>query len=476
MTEGRPLGLLVRFALPLLAGNIFQQLYSMVDAIVVGKFVSKEALAAIGATGAILNLLISLIIGFTVGIAIVTAQFYGARNGQGLHATFATAAYITVIAYAVLSVAGCLLARPALLLLDTPDKIIEDAQTYLLFNFATCIAPIAYNILSNFIRSLGDSKTPLYALVISSLLNIGLDLLFVLVFRMEVAGVALATAIAQAVSAAYCFFRLRSRFRETLPLRGEWKPSRGVLGSVLKYGVPMALQNAFLSVGMMAVQSVINGFGTDVVAGYTAANKVDQIAMQPMMSIGTAVSTYAGQNYGAKKAERITSGMRAALLMAVAAGAFLSLLIVTCGRFLVLLFLDASETLAIQVSTGYLTTISLFYILCGVMYVYTNGLRGMGRVVVPTAASFLELGAKIAGAYLLSAAFGYAGIWYAWPIAWLASDLLLVIPFHLGGWKKKLEAEARAAAPEPDEAEPLPEQEPLMEQEPLPEPGLTEGA
>lgn len=446
MTQGSPMRLLAGFALPLLLGNIFQQFYSMADAIVVGKFVSKEALAAIGATNAILFLMISLIIGFTVGISIVTAQLFGARDAEGLRAVFATGTYIAGAAFAVLAVCGCLLARPALELLGTPADIAGDAETYLLFNFGTCIAPITYNIASNFIRSLGDSKTPLYALILSSLLNIVLDLVFVLAFQMAVAGVALATAIAQAVSTVYCVLRIRLRFRDTLPQRGEWRPSGKILRSVLKFGVPMAVQNVLTSLGMMAVQGVINSFGTNVVAGYTAADKVNQVALQPMMSVGTAVSTYAGQNYGAKRMDRIRSGMRSALLLAVAVGAFLSLVMVFGGRYLVLLFLDAAEVQAVEVAAGYLTTLSLFYVLCGVMYVYTNMQRGMGKVLVPTAASFLELAAKIAGAFVLSAAFGYGGIWYAWPLAWIAADLLLVVPFHWNGGKRKAKDPDTAAA------------------------------
>ncbi len=431
MTEGRPLKLLLAFTVPMILGNVFQQFYSMVDAVVVGRFVSKEALASIGATSAILYLMISFIIGFTVGTSLVTAQFAGARDEAGLKKTFATGTWISIIAAVILTVGGNLLARPALHLLGTPADIIADAELYLRFNFSTCIAPIVYNMIAQFLRALGDSKTPLYALVISSLTNIVLDLAFVLLFDMGVAGVALATAIAQVCSAVFCLWRVARHFPETLPRRDGWRPDGQIVGRVLKYGIPMSVQNIFVSFGMMTIQGMINSFGTNVVAGYTAANKVDQIALQFMNSIGSAMSTYAGQNYGAKKPERIFSGLRAGLLLTLGTGAFLTLVMVFLGKYIVRLFMDASEAEAIAVAVQYLTVVAVFYVLCGVGYVYSNLLRGIGRVVVPTAASFVELGAKILAAWLLSGLLGSAGIWYAWPASWIVTALLLAGYFHL---------------------------------------------
>ncbi len=450
MTEGRPLPILIAFTLPLMLGNIFQQLYSMVDAMVVGRFVSKEALAAIGATSAIQFLMISIIIGFNTGVGVVSAQFSGAQNAEKLRRTFSTATWICIIETLVLSVAGCMLTRPGLELLGTPSDIIEDSVTYLLFNFSTCAAPIFYNMVSNFMRSLGDSKTPLYALIISSLTNIVLDLVFVLVFHMGVAGVALATAIAQALSAVFCYIRIYIHFREVLPKKNEWSPDRNIFKNVLRIGIPMSVQNILVSFGMMSIQGIINGFGTNVVAGYTAANKVDQIALQFMMAIGTAMSTYAGQNYGAKLSGRIFSGIRSALLMSAVSATILTSIILFLGRFIVLLFMEAAETEVISIATGYLSTVSIFYLLCSVTYVYSNTLRGMGLVVIPTGSSFLELGAKILGAGILSSIFGYRGIWFAWPISWLFSSVLLIVYFHVFAAKKLKSLPAEGTSLPPD--------------------------
>lgn len=428
MTEGKPLKLLLQFTLPLLVGNIFQQFYSMVDSIIVGRFVSKEALASIGATSAILFLMISVIIGFNVGMSIVTAQFAGAKDTKNLKKTFATGVYVCVVMTVFLSVIGNLAIRPALALLKTPSDIVDGATIYLVFNFSTCIAPIAYNSISSFMRSLGDVKTPLYALIISSIINIILDLVFVLGFNMGVVGVALATAIAQMSSALFCFYKIKKNFSDLLPSKGEWKPSKTIVSRILKLGIPMAIQNAFVSFGMMSIQGTINSFGTNVVAGYTAANKVDQIALQFMMAIGTATSTYTGQNYGAKKAKRIFDGLKASMLMTLVISVTLSIIMVTSSKYIVLMFIEAVEVDAITVATSYLKTVSIFYIMCGTIYVFSNMLRGMGMIMVATVSSFVELGVKIVVAAVFSSVFGfgYIGIWYAWPASWLCAMVMLV--------------------------------------------------
>ena len=432
MTEGNPLKLMIAFALPMILGNIFQQLYSMVDAMVVGRFVSTQALASVGATSSILFLMISFIVGFTMGTSIVTSHYAGAEDKLGLRSTFATGAWISAIAYVVICILGNLLAGPALRMLGTPEDIIADAELYIRINFTASIAPITYNMIAQFLRAMGDSKSPLYALIISSITNIVLDLLFVIAFDMGIAGVALATAIAQVCSTCFCLWRAFRNFRDVIPQKSEWKKPNGeIVKRILKFGLPMSIQQVFTSFGMMAIQGIINSFGSGVVAGYTAANKVDQIALQFMNSIGAAMSTYAGQNYGAKKGERIFSGLKSALILTVAAGLFLSLAMIFAGRYLVLLFMESTEVEAIGVATTYLTTVAIFYVLCGVSYVYSNLLRGVGKVTIPTAASFVELGVKILVAFVLSSAFGHAGIWYAWPASWAVTCLLLIGYFHL---------------------------------------------
>ena len=431
MTTGSPLRLLIAFTLPMIFGNIFQQVYSMVDTVVVGRFVSKEALAAVGATGSIMFLMISVIIGFTVGTSIVTAQAAGAKNTEEIRTIFATAAFLILAESALLCLLGNLFLRPALKLLHTPEGILDRADLYLRINFSTCIAPIAYNMYSQFMRSLGDSRTPLAALIISSVVNIILDLALVLLFDMGVAGVAAATAIAQALSAVFCLVSILKKFPETVPLKGGWKPSAAVSGRIIRFGIPMSLQNLIVSLGMMVIQSMINGFGTDYVAGYTAANRVDQIALQFLNSTGSAVSTYAGQNFGAKKKERIFAGLRSGLLMSSVMAVFLSAVLLIAGRFLLMLFLKPEETTALSAGVSYLRIICSFYLFCGAEYVISNLQRGVGEVAVPTAVSIIELALKIGAAFLLSARFGIAGIYVGWPASWIAADLLLLAYYYL---------------------------------------------
>lgn len=425
MTDGKPLELLTAFTIPMILGNVFQQLYTMVDTMVVGKFVSKDALAAVGATGAILFLMISIIIGFTVGTAIVTAQTAGAKDTEGIRSIFATGFYIIIIEAIALSIIGNLGSKPALRLLHTPEEIINKADLYLKINFSTCIAPIMYNVISQFMRSLGDSKTPLYALIISSVTNIVLDLVFVICFHMGVAGVAIATAIAQFISAIYCLIVTVRKFPEYIPGKGEWKVSGKIFKTILKFGIPMALQNMLVSFGMMFVQTTINGYGTNIVAGYTAGNKVDQIGIQFMNSVGTAISTYAGQNYGAKKIKRLFEGLKASIILNLMLTLFLSIVIIVFGKYIVLLFMKSTETEAISVAVRYLVIVSGFYFFCGTSYIFQSFLRGVSYVAVPTTASIVELVVKIGISFIFSYLFGYNGIWWAWPISWIVTDAFL---------------------------------------------------
>lgn len=443
MTQGDPFRLLMSFTLPMLLGNIFQQFYSMVDSIVVGRFVGVDAFAAIGATGGVLYLMISVIIGFTVGISVVTAQFFGGKKEDMLRKTAATATCVSLLMAAILGLLGVVCARPVLVLLDTPENIMGDAITYLTFNFGTCLAPISYNMASNMLRSCGDSKTPLYALIISTVVNIILDLVFVVVFHWGVMGVALATAIAQAMSTAFCLVKLYRNFTFT---HFTWKELRihgSVLKNVMRIGIPMSIQNLFTSFGMMAIQSIINPFGSAVVAGYSAASKVDQIGMQPMMAIGNAMSTYAGQNFGAGRMDRIKEGVRKAILMSVVVCGLIGLVLIFGGRYMVQLMVSDAEAAVISVATGYLRIVSIFYIVGSMVYIFTNTLRGMGVVAVPMAASFLELGAKVAVAFLLSRFFDYNVIWFAWPVAWIASAVFQGIYYYSGRWKKAMRMEAK---------------------------------
>ena len=436
LTQGKPLKLLAAFVVPMLIGNVVQQLYSMADSIIIGRFVGKGPFAAIGATMPVLNIMIVVIIGFTVGISITTARNVGAGNVERVRDIVGTAFLVAATVSITLMFLGITFARPVLKLLHTPGDILDDATLYLVCNFATCIGPIAYNMFSNILRSAGDSRSPLYALIISSVLNVLLDLLFVLVFHWGVAGVAIATGISQIISAIYGIYVLRAYNRQYWCRRKNIRVHKQIILEILKYGMPVAASNLFASLGSVFIQSVINGYGTTVVAGYTAANKLDSLALSSVISVGNACSTYAGQNSGAGKLDRIKEGVRSAWILGLVISLVFGVLLFFFGNFMVQLFISGEEKETIRVAAGFFKIVSPFYLIGCAMRIYMDTMRGMGEVVIPMAGSLTELAAKVIAAFLLSLAAGYETLWFAWPIGWVAASILLMIYYYGFLWKK----------------------------------------
>ena len=434
MTHGSPSRLLTKFTLPLLAGSIVQQLYSMVDAIVVGKFVSRDAFAAVGATGSVLYMMIAVIIGFTVGMAVTTSQLIGAKDHKKVRDAVGMALFISVFLSLALASLGNLAAGGILRLLDTPSEIFDGARTYLMINFASSIGPISYNLFSQIIRASGNSRDPLIALIISSVLNILLDLFFVLVFHMGVGGVALATGISQLVSGLYCIYVIYKKMPDYWCRRENIRFHPHIFKRVCKIGIPMAVQSLFTSFGSMFVQRIVNGLGAVAVAGYTAATKLNDLALQCVSTLGDALSVYAGQNTGAGKPERVRMGVKAGLVLGVVLSLVLSLVIWFAGPYMVEMFMDAEEAgvkEAIDVAVEFMQRVCPFYFIGCVMYIFTSTLRGTGRVTVPTAASFVELGMKTAAAFVFSMFFTRSAIWYAWPVGYFSAVVLLVIYYYM---------------------------------------------
>ena len=430
MTQGNPTKLIAKFALPMLIGSIVQQMYSMVDSIIVGKFVSVDAFAAVGATGAVLYMMIAVIIGFNVGVAVNLSQAVGAKDDEKVRNIIGVAFLFSLILMVFLTTVGNLFSGSVLKLLDTPEEIFEDARTYLVINFSSCIGPLFYNMFAHVLRAAGDSKNPLIALIISSVLNILLDLLFVIVFQMGVGGVALATAAAQFISAIYCMIVLRVKLPEYWCRKRNLKLHPVIMKNVCRVGVPMAIQCLFTSFGSMFVQRIVNGLGAVAVAGYTAATKLNDLALQGASSLGDAVSVYSGQNTGAKKPERVHMGVKSGLVLGLALSLVLTLLIWFAGPYMVQLFVDTNEAgvqEVIDIAVEFLRRVAPFYFVGCAMYVFTNTLRGMGRVSVPTAASFVELGMKTAAAFVFAKLFTRSEIWFAWPVGYLSAVALLVV-------------------------------------------------
>jgi len=437
MTTGSPTKIIIRFAIPMMLSSIVQQLYSVADSVIVGQFVGKNALAAIGATQAVIFLMVCLIIGLTMGTCIIASQLFGAKEYDKVKNVAGAAIYISFGAWILIAVLGLSFAAPILRALGTPDEIFHDAWLYLIINMAFCLAPITYNMAANIMRSLGDSKSSLYALIVATIVNIVLDLIFVLVFGMGVAGTGIATVISQFVSTLLCLYFIKKKHEVLHIGRKHLKPHFEVIGRIIAVGIPMSLQNLFTSLGMIALQSIVNRFGTDAIAAYTAAGKIDQIALMPLSSLGMAVSTFTGQNYGSRNYSRIREGVKSSIKMAVLVGVVLVLLIFPFRGFWATLFVSAKETAVIAICKEYLGIVSIFYWLAGVMYVFLSMFRGMGRMVMSTISAGLEPLAKIIAASALAYIVGRGGIWFAWPIGWFCAVLIPLVLFITGRWSRE---------------------------------------
>lgn len=446
MTRGSASKSIILFALPMLIGNIFQQLYNVVDSTVVGKFVGAEALAAVGATSSCSMLLLTLVNGLAAGAGIIIAQCIGARDFRQMRNAVTALIYIDIVMGIVITVAGMFLAEPILRLMNTPEEIIGNSVTYMKINFAGTIGLLAYNSGAVILRSFGDSKTSLYILILSSLVNVVLDLLFVLGFGMGVAGAAYATVIATFVSAAACIGYLYFR-RHILFLDGmELKFDVAMFREIVKTGIPSGLQSSMISIGNMCVQGLINSFGTMTVAAYTAAGKIDSIVIQIVMSIAMSLSVYSGQNVGAGNIERVRIGLRGTLKIMLTVCVSIAVLILIFKRQLLGIFLSESDAAeAINIGCTYLSIMGIAYIICGVMQSFQNLIKGAGDVNAAMAAGFVELSTRVAASYLLVHFFGVTGLWLAIPVSWGSACLIPLLRYMSGKWINKRAAVLKTA-------------------------------
>lgn len=428
MTEGRPLPLIISFALPLMVGNIFQQMYTVVDTMVVGKTLHVGALAALGASDWLNWLMLGVISGLAQGFGILMAQQFGAREYEALRKTIGCSVILSAISAAVLVLIGQLVITPVLRLLQTPAEILPDSALYLRIMFAGIPVVLAYNLLACVLRSLGDGKTPLYAMIVASVTNVVLDLLFVPVFGWGIAGAAIATVIAQAVSGFYCLLRLKQ-----IPILNMdsscFRMDGALSGRLLMLGMPMAAQNAIIAVGGMIIQSVVNGFGVVFIAGYTAANKMYGLLEMAAVSFGYAMVTYAGQNLGAGKPDRIRLGVKTASIVAVAVSAAICALMHLLGKSILSGFISGTPEAAAQamdIAYEYLTVMSLCLPVLYILHVVRSAIQGMGNTVLPMVSGISEFVMRTGGVLLLPAVLGYSGVFWAEVLAWLGADLILV--------------------------------------------------
>lgn len=427
-TEGSPWRLLLLFSLPLMAGNIFQQLYTVVDTAVVGKALGVEALAALGTVDWLNWLTLGTIQGFTQGFSILLAQRFGAKDYGKLRQAAANAVILSAVCAVVLTVGSEAIAEPVVILLKTPAEIRHIAMSYLRLLFAGLPVVMAYNLAASMLRALGDGRTPLIAMAAASIVNIGLDFLFVLGFQWGVQGAAIATIIAQCLAAGCCIWRL-CRVEELHLSREDWKCSGSLCGRLMVLGLPMALQNGIIAVGGMIIQTIVNGFGVAFIAGFTATNKLYGVLEIAATSYGYAMTTYAGQNLGAGKLDRISHGMKAGLTIALATSAVISAAMLVCGRWFLSCFIAAGEAesaQALDTAFRYLRLMAYCLPVLYVLHVTRSCIQGLGNTLLPMASGISEFIMRTGGALLLPAVLEGTGVMCAEVLAWLGADLILV--------------------------------------------------
>lgn len=424
MTEGNPLKHILIFSLPLLLGNLFQQLYNMIDSIVVGNYVGANALAAVGSCGSMNFLFFSLSSGLGVGIGIIVSQYFGAKDEENVKVTIANSAYVLGVAALMVSVLGILLSPLILHLLDTPDSIMGDATLYMRTTCAGIVAVACYNGVASILRALGDSKTPLYFLILSSVINVVLDLLFVRSFGWGVFGVAIATIIAQAVSAMGCLwyaYRKIPYFRLT---KEQCKPKWNIIARSFRLGVPIAVQNSMIAISCMVLQGVVNQFGETVMAAYTITGRVEMLVQQPFGSLSTALTTYTGQNIGAGKKDRVAKGFRQSVLLALLFSLIMFPLMFFFGKQIVGIFVKEPEVIvmgakALQIS-------SFFYFGLGMIYVPRAVLNGCGDAAFAMINGLTEVVCRIGYSKILTRIplLGCWGIWITTVATWVTTALV----------------------------------------------------
>lgn len=440
MTNGNPTKLLIRFAIPMLIGNLFQQIYNMADAIIVGKFGGENgpnALAAVGSVSSLNFLVVSLTMGLAVGIGVVISQYFGAKDYENVKRSFATGTYMILIVSLIMGALGFIFSREFLELLNTPSAIIDDADIYFKICCLGIVGNAGYNGMAAVMRALGDSITPLRFLVIACIVNIVLDLIFVIVFHMGVPGVAIATIISQAVSAIGCItYALKKVELLRIPIK-EFVPNKTIVKKCITLGLPAAFQNSLVALSTIVIQRVTNNYGETVVAASTAAARLEQLVLQPGMSLGLAVSNYTGQNIGAGRIDRAKQGFWAATKIITIFSLIMTPLVYFGGGWIMKLFTD--EPLVSEIGLEAIRVTSLFYIPVGMIYVSRNLLSGSGDMKIPMIMGLSEVLCRVVFANILTTipAIGFMGIWWASGLNWFITGSIGCIRYATGKWKYK---------------------------------------
>lgn len=434
MTDGSPVRLILKFSIPLLIGNIFQQFYNLADSIIVGKFINADALAAIGVTSSITFLFFALCNGFASGGGIIVSQSFGRGDSKQVKNCIANTGYIMIVLPLFVGILAFFLSKPILRLLNTPENIFKDALIYIRLMCSGLLFVSIYNYVSSMMRALGDSKTPLYFLIFTCILNAGLDLLFVCIFKKGVAGAGIATLISQFVSNVLCLtyaFKFNPYFKFS---KEDLKINHTVLVRTIKLGVPLSLQFSLIAISCMALQRVVNTFGAVAVAAFTATSRIEQIIHQPYQTLSAALSTFCGQNYGAEKNDRVIKGYHRTFLMMTIFTAIMVPLIQIFGRQIVNIFVD--EVDVIEMGAKAMRITSFFYIFLGQIYVTRGILNGLGDSFFALLNGIVEVVGRFTAPILLTMipAIGLWGIWWSVGVVWFLSGFTAWLRYK---WKKR---------------------------------------
>ena len=439
MTMGNPFLLLTGFVLPIFVGNLFQQLYLMSDTLIVSRLLGVDALAAVGAVSPFSFMVVGFAQGLTMGFTAILSQRFGAGDHEGMRKVYAMSTLLSVLISFLLSIVFTFLSRPMLKLVNTPDNILDMAVEYISIIYIFLIFQVLYNLYAGVLRSLGDSKSPLVFMIISAITNIILDIIAIAVFHMGVGGAALATVFSQGLSAILSFIYIKKKFTILTPSKEEKKYDRSLSKVLLKVGLPGAFQYSITAISCILVQASLNNFGSDSVAAYSVANKIENMVTQFYPALGIGISTFAGQNLGAGKLKRVRKGFRVSVYLNIAYSIFALIICQSFASPMSKLFIDSntSSPVVIEESILYVTTMSLFFIPLGFIFIFRTGCQGLGSGKIPMISAIIELVARTCTAFSLPYFFGFLGICYSNAVSWISAGFILPIVYL--AFMKKLE-------------------------------------
>ena len=439
MTSGSPLSLMVGFVIPIFVGNLFQQLYLMSDTLIVSRLLGVEALAAVGSVSPFSYMVVGFAQGLTMGFTAILSQRFGAGDNEGMRKVYAMSTLLSVLISFLLSIVFTFLSRPMLKLVNTPDNILDMAVEYISIIYIFLIFQVLYNLYAGVLRSLGDSKSPLVFMIISAITNIILDIIAIAVFHMGVGGAALSTVFSQGLSAILSFIYIKKKFTILTPSKEEKKYDRSLSKVLLKVGLPGAFQYSITAISCILVQASLNNFGSDSVAAYSVANKIENMVTQFYPALGIGISTFAGQNLGAGKLKRVRKGFRVSVYLNIAYSIFALIICQFFASPMSKLFIDSntSSPVVIEESILYVTTMSLFFIPLGFIFIFRTGCQGLGSGKIPMISAIIELVARTCTAFSLPYFFGFLGICYSNAVSWISAGFILPIVYL--AFMKKLE-------------------------------------